>query len=118
MPWEYEDHLLKTLCEECHAEVESERDEMSCLMGAAASDDASIIRLARAVQGNPIELTFFGWAASELATAIHHYESIMNNDYPEGDEDYVMQSAERAAFAAIKEIVRAIEGMKNYMDKE
>jgi hypothetical protein len=70
MPWDYEDHIFVTLCEDCHKNAEETKENLLLSIGINPCRDANLMRLASALTSNPCELTFLGWAAESLADCI------------------------------------------------
>ena len=70
-PWDYDDHLLITLCESCHESAEKARASVASLMGANRIMDKDMVCIAEALSSDPDHLTFLGWAVGEIAMAIN-----------------------------------------------
>jgi len=70
MPWDYENYLLVTLCEECHQEAESLKSFICERLGSSKHDDYTLVRICAALHTEPEQITFLGWAATGLASAI------------------------------------------------
>ena len=80
MPWDYEDQVFVSLCEECHTEAEKTKEELLLLIGRSRHGDRALINIAKAIKEDPVGITFFGWAATSLAHAVGQQIAIMNDD--------------------------------------
>jgi hypothetical protein len=71
MPWDYEDDVFVTLCESCHKTAEDSKEAVLIKMGSSRYRDLSLYRIATALDEDPTEVTFLGWAASNLAACVN-----------------------------------------------
>jgi hypothetical protein len=106
-PWDYEDHVFATLCEDCHEESELRKNSVLLTLGRNHRQDQNIDMLAQAIDGNPIELTFWGWAAEHLAQCVR-----MHNQMSESTDDHersiIIEEMKTAAVDAVRQIFDAL----------
>ena len=99
MPWDYEDHLLVTLCEECHQQAEERKAHICEKLGWSRVRDTHLVKICSAISCDPVELTFFGWAAESLSDAIEQAQNV-EKDYdsdPESAANSMYEMKDRIA---------------------
>jgi 5-methylcytosine-specific restriction endonuclease McrA len=115
-PWDYGDHILITLCEDCHNVAEAQKERVCLSLGKSKRQDENLALLAAAVDANPIEWTFWGWAAEHIAQCIRMHRNVKND--PNGDDALEnFEEARTASFDAIKEIVGAMRALEKSYDE-
>ena len=72
MPWDYEDEVFVTLCEECHSEAEERKNRILMKLGQNRKFDAELHLIAGAMRPNSgyADLTYWGWVAEKLAACV------------------------------------------------
>lgn len=70
MPWDYEDEVFITLCEDCHTLAEDVKEKLLMSIGKNRMRDERLLSLAGAMKEDPVELTFLGWSAGAVAEAV------------------------------------------------
>jgi hypothetical protein len=70
MPWDYEDAVFVTLCEQCHKKAEENKEVVLLAMGQSHQKDVEISAVAVAISGVKQELTYWGWAGESLAYCV------------------------------------------------
>ena len=113
-PWEYGNHLLVSLCEDCHKIAEDHKLDISLVMGKSRSKDKYITLIAKDMDQDPVEWTFWGWAAESLARCIL-YKSQIEESEDEETKFINLQEMKLAVVDAVREIFRALDAEeKNY----
>lgn len=77
-PWECEDHLLITLCEDCHQEAEDARFQVASKMGANHIRDKDMVMMANVLAASHEEFTFLGWSAECIAAAARCHQEMID----------------------------------------
>jgi len=104
-PWEYEDYVFVTLCEDCHKWAEMVKEDVLMTLGRSVQTDLSIQRLCLAVAENPTGITFLGWAARGIAGCVNAYFSVERG---EATSDQMLEEFRENAREAVADIHRAL----------
>lgn len=84
-PWDYEDEVFSTLCEQCHESAERVKNDILLKLGVSKKMDADLSFIAMAMFSNPVQLTKWGWVAENLAECIvQHLNIIISTNQNDG----------------------------------
>jgi hypothetical protein len=81
MPWDYEDEVFVTLCEDCHDKAEQTKNLILLKLGRNENFDDSVFAIAESMFPRPktSHLTYLGWIAEKLVEIIHLQSTIVRD---------------------------------------
>lgn len=106
MPWDYEDRVFVTLCEDCHNRAEKSKEAVLMNMGVCNRLDSRLLAISSAMGSDPGRFGMWGWALEFISDCIFADASLELNASLDTDER--IQSVRNSSLEAIECIVEAM----------